>query len=76
MAAFSKQYCELHDMGFDGDFDIMEEYYLLSQGYSVNVMCEGFGFLAIARGYNDEVLVAIPNEDHSFDWIEYKELIK
>ena len=33
MAEFSKQYCELNNMGFDGDFDIMEELEELEDGH-------------------------------------------
>ena len=49
MAEFSKQYCELHDMGFEGDFDIMEEYHKVKPGSYVPYICEGFGFIAIGK---------------------------
>ena len=57
MAEFSKQYCQLNDMGFDGDFDVYEEWSKLKPGYSVAYICEGFGFSMIGKKeLGDQVL--------------------
>jgi hypothetical protein len=53
MAEFSKQYCSKHDMGFDGDFDIIEEWSKLDIGYIIPYICEGYGFTAIGKLEDD-----------------------
>jgi len=80
MADFSKQYCELHDMGFDGDFDIMEEYHKLTPGNYVPYICEGFGFVAIGKSNDaDETcMLAMPVDDASYGtvvWRPYEQII-
>lgn len=78
MADFSKQWCDLNDPEMPYDFDIIEEHSKLQTGYSVSWICEGFGILGIAKGHNNEVLVAVdyPNDDGSIHWIEYDEFIR
>lgn len=78
MADFSKQWCEINDPEMPHDFDIMEEHSKLETGYSIGIICEGFGILGIAKGYNNEVLVAIdyPEDDGYVKWIEYDEFIE
>ena len=77
MAEFSKQYCELHDMGFEGDFDIIEEASKLKPNYSINYICEGFGFIAIGKTEDDEIVLAIPNfDDNTMTWKAYDEIVK
>jgi len=49
MAEFSKQYCAQHNMGFDGDFDIYDEWIALTPGYITQRICEGYGFAAIGK---------------------------
>ena len=49
MAEFSKQYCATHNMGFKGDFDIMDEWIALAPGYITSRICEGYGFIAIGK---------------------------
>ena len=64
MAEFSKQYCQLHDMGFDGDFDVYEEWAKLTPGFAVAFICEGFGFNMIGkRESGDEVIVWVEDWD-------------
>ena len=77
MAEFSKQYCQLNDMGFDGDFDVYEEWAKLKPGFTVAYICEGFGFLAIGkRESGDEVLVFMDNYDeHGGKWINFDEMV-
>jgi hypothetical protein len=81
MADFSKQYCELHDMGFEGDFDIEEVATELKDGYYTSYICEGFGFTAIAKDQEGKTLLYFPDweftgiEDKAH-WIEYDKFIK
>jgi len=68
MADFSKQYCETTDMGFDGDFDVYEEWSKLKPGYTVAYICEGFGFHMIGKEENnDTVWVYKDNKWVNFD---------
>ena len=68
MADFSKQYCQLNDMGFDGDFDVYEEWSKLTPGYGVPYICEGFGFTMIAKEETgDKVLVLVGKKWENFD---------
>jgi len=79
MAEFSKQYCELHDMGFDGDFDILEEFNKLKHGHYVPYICEGYGFVAIGKSDDDECILAMSIEDAPFGtvtWKKYEDIIK
>jgi len=82
MSEFSKQYCEIHDMGgMKGDFDIMEEYHKLTPGNYVPYICEGYGFIAI--GKNDDMdencILAMPVEDAPYGtvkWVDYSNVVK
>ena len=81
MAEFSKQYCELHNMGFEGDFDIMEEYHRLKPGNYTPYICEGYGFIAIGKTEDgeEECILAMPIKDAPFgtvNWKNYKDIIK
>lgn len=78
MADYSKQWCELNDPEFPHDFDIFEEHSKLETGYSMGIICEGFGILGIAKGHSNEVLVVTeyPDDDGSVHWIEYDEFIR
>ena len=77
MAEFSKQYCEINDMGFDGDFDIYEEWSKIQPGYAVSYICEGFGFNAIGKKETgDEVMVFMDDYDNPEKgrWINFDEM--
>jgi hypothetical protein len=81
MADFSKQYCEICDMGFEGDFDIMEEYHKLTPGNYVPYICEGFGFIAIGKTYDqdEKCILAMPIDDAPYGtvvWKPYEQIIK
>ena len=68
MADFSKQYCEINDMGFDGDFDVYEEWSNLKPGFAVNYICEGFGFVMIGREETGDRVMVLKNDSwHDFD---------
>jgi hypothetical protein len=77
MAEFSKQYCESHDMGFDGDFDILEEFRLLEEDYYVPLICEGFGFSGIANIKGKCMLYFPPNnkDNETGKWINFDKLM-
>jgi len=77
MAEFSKQYCQLNDMGFDGDFDVYEEWAKLKPGYSVAYICEGFGFVAIGKKESgDDVIVYMNDWDNpeKSKWVNFDEM--
>ena len=77
MAEFSKQYCEIKDMGFDGDFDVYEEWSKLKPGFAVDYICEGFGFSMIGkREIGDEVIVYMVDweEDSKSKWVNFDEM--
>ena len=79
MAEFSKQYCEIYDVGFPHDFDIMEEFHKLKPDTYVPYICEGFGFIAIGRDENDECILAMPVDNAPFGtvvWRTYDEVVK
>lgn len=62
MADFSKQYREAFDFDWH-DFDYEEIYEKLEKNQVYPVICEGLGTLAVARGDNDQMLLAIQSED-------------
>jgi len=77
MAEFSKQYCQLNDMGFDGDFDVYEEWSKLKPGYSVAYICEGFGFVAIGKKESgDDIIVYMNDWDNpeKSKWVDFDEM--
>jgi len=72
MSEFSKEYCIERNMGFEGDFSIEEEFNKLEKDHCTGMICEGYGFLAIARNQDDECLLAYRGEDCEIIWDEYK----
>ena len=79
MADFSKQWCDLHDPEMPYDFDIEEIADELDPGYMNNAICEGFGFIAIAKDDDNRILLAFPVEDSKdrrVSWIEYQNYIE
>jgi len=77
MAEFSKQYCGLNDMGFDGDFDIYEEWSKLTPGYATSYICEGFGFSMIGKKESgDDVIVYMNDYDNpeNSKWVNFDEI--
>jgi hypothetical protein len=79
MADFSKQYCELHDMGFDGDFDVYEEFNKLEVGNFIPIICEGFGFVAIGKTKEEPNTVQVYFRDdfdsESGTWVDFEEVL-
>lgn len=77
MADFSKQWCEIHDPEMPWDFDILEEAAKCKPNYAINYICEGFGFIAIGRDNEGEIVLAIPNyDDNTMVWKSYDEIVK
>ena len=76
MSEFSKQYCETHDMGCDGDFDILDEWNRLQPGYCVALICEGYGFTNICKTEDgQECLLYFPDGDeYGTHWVNYFKL--
>lgn len=82
MADFSKQWCEINDPEMEPDFDILEIAELLKPDEYLNIICEGFGFVAIGRSNDYEIMLAIPvppvegDEEEYIQWTPYNEVIK
>lgn len=78
MAEFSKQYCELHDPEFPWDFDIMKEADQLDPDHYTPIICEGFGFTAIGKDKNGNILFGIPTNETpgEIEWRSWEEIIK
>jgi len=77
MADFSKQWCEINDPEMPYDFDILEEAAKCKPNYSIGYICEGFGFIAIGRDEEGEIVLAMPNyEDNTMIWKPYNEIVK
>jgi hypothetical protein len=78
MAEFSKQYCETHDMGFDGDFDVYEIWNNLQEGYMGSYICEGFGFIGIGKLHNSPDTISVFIPDSTMDsgrWVDFEEMV-
>jgi hypothetical protein len=72
MAEFSKQYCEIWDHDFPYDFDVYKIAKDLDTGNYYPIICEGFGFVAIAKDKNDQILVAFQDdEEDQVIWQEF-----
>ena len=78
MAEFSKQYCQIYNMGFNGDFDVYEEWAKLHPGHAVAYICEGFGFDMIGkRQSGDEVIVWVTDwdDDSKSGWKNFDDMV-
>lgn len=62
MAEFSKQYQEAFNFDWN-DFDYEEIFGKLEKNQLLPLICEGFGTLAVARGEDDQMLLAIQSEE-------------
>jgi hypothetical protein len=86
MAEFSKQWCDINDPERTPDFDIDEIAEGLESNYYTSIICEGFGFLAIGKTADNEIVLAIPTGGSIVDddgqihdsiiWEPYNNLIK
>ena len=85
MADFSKQWCDKNDSQMPFDFDIEEVANTLEPNYYTPIICEGFGFIAIGKDANNNVMLAMPTggihtdeQGQIFDdvvWTSYSDLI-
>jgi hypothetical protein len=57
MADFSKQYCDLYDPEMPHDFDIEKVAEKLDNDYYLSFICEGFGFSAIGKDPDGEIIL-------------------
>jgi len=71
MAEYSKEYCIERNMGFQGDFSIEEEFNKLEKDNDIGIVCEGYGFIAIARNQENQCLVAYRDADDGIIWDEF-----
>lgn len=71
MAEYSKEYCIEKNMGFQGDFSIKEIFENLEKEDYIGIICEGYGFMAIARNKEDQCLLAYRDDDFDIIWDEY-----
>lgn len=80
MADFSKQYCESTDFGLEGDFDILEEADKLKPNSYTSIICEGYGFVGIAKDENNNILLAMPSyyvdTEQEIKWTPYSDVVK
>ena len=75
MADFSKEYCDIWDPEFPYDFSILDISKDLQKGSYHSIICEGFGFHAIAKDRNDQILLGFladsENTHSSIVWQDY-----
>ena len=86
MAEFSKQWCDLNDPQMTSDFDINEVAENLEPNHYTPIICEGFGFLAVGKTENNEIVLAMPTGESMTDdkgqihdgivWEPYNDVIK
>ena len=80
MAEYSKQWCEINDEinGLGYDFDILEEANQLKPEHYVSLICEGFGFTAIGKDKDGNILLGVPTNEvpNEIIWKSYNEVIK
>ena len=86
MAEFCKQWVQINDPEFGWDFDIEEVSNQLEPNHYIPMICEGFGFIAIGRDENYNVLLAMPTGETETDengqisdtvtWQAYEDVVK
>lgn len=78
MAEFSKQWVLKQDpQATMWDFDILEMANNLQNEHFTSQICEGFGFIAIAKDEYGAVHVAFRDEDEDgLIWVEYNKLME
>ena len=83
MAEFSKQWCETYDPnGIRPDFDILEVAQTLEPDHYATYICEGYGFIAIAKDEHGNILLGMPTGDPINEegtpvmWKNFDEIVK
>lgn len=71
MAEFSKEYCQIQDPEFPYNFSVEEIAKDLYKGNYYPIICEGFGFVAIAKDINEQILLAFKGEEDILVWQDF-----
>lgn len=71
MADFSKEYCQIWDPKLPYDFSVKEIAKDLHKGNYYPIICEGFGFVAIAKDKNEQILLAFKGEEDRIIWQDF-----
>lgn len=66
MAEYSKEWCDLKDIGILPDFSVNEIFISLEQGETIMAICEGFGFTKILNK-NGHCYVILNGKELAFD---------
>ena len=75
MAEFSKQYCITHPEIGPGDFDILEEASKIQNEHYIPLICEGYGFIALAKDEYGQIHLGFRDENDNINWLEYNEVV-
>ena len=75
MAEFSKQFCESTMTDFSGDFDIYEIAKNIPADHYYPIICEGYGFIAIGKDDENNIVLAMRNTNEGVDWLPYDSVI-
>lgn len=78
MADYSKQWVEQNDPGgMNWDFDILEIASNLKPEHYTSIICEGYGFIAIAKDEHGAIHLALRNEEEGgIIWVDYNTLME
>jgi hypothetical protein len=86
MAEYSKQWCDLNNPQTESEFDINEITDGLEPNHYTPITCEGFGFIAIGKDPDNNILFAMPTGETVTDehgqihdaivWEPYNDVIK
>ena len=80
MADFSKQWCDLNDPEMPHDFDIEHIASKLNPDYYQSYICEGFGFTAVGKDTDGEIMLYFPSDSPEerkyFGWVKYSKFIE
>lgn len=81
MADFSKEYCETYDFEMPYGFSVIEVFNELQPGYYLPYICEGYGFIAIAKSEEGVCQVAFPlayeeEDEQTVKWMPFDQVTK
>ena len=78
MAEFSKQWVEYFESEIGGwDFDIEEVAKEIKPSFYEHYICEGFGFIAIGKSENNDIILAYRNwTTDEIHWKSLDEILK
>jgi hypothetical protein len=60
---------------FSGDFDIHEIAEDIPTDHYYPAICEGYGFVAIGKDEEDNIVFAMRKDDYEVDWLPYEQVI-